>query len=308
MKKFRIFAVIVLALVLVLGTIQFCIADPFNVDVEGEGDNVKLVFTLNGKKYELNLNPYTGDVENANKSDTSANGEITIEEAKSIALKDAGVTNATFTKEKRDHDDGRAVYEIEFIYDNKEYEYEIAVSGGSILKKDIDYERYGSTANNSGQYSITAEEAENIALKDAGVSRNDVDFITSHQGRDDGIYLYDVEFFAGDKKYEYEINASKGNILQSDIDYERYRGGNGNNGANNGSTTAQTTITAEEAENIALKDAGVSRSSVRYIKSKLDRDDGRTVYEVEFAVDYTEYEYEINAADGNIISKDMDRD
>ena len=61
MKKFRIFAVIVLALVLVLGTIQFCIADPFNVDVEGEGDNVKLVFTLNGKKYELNLNPYTGN-------------------------------------------------------------------------------------------------------------------------------------------------------------------------------------------------------------------------------------------------------
>lgn len=306
MKKFRIFAVIVLALVLVLGTIQFCIADPFNVDVEGEGDNVKLVFTLNGKKYELNLNPYTGDVENANKSDTSANGEITIEEAKSIALKDVGVTDVTFTKEKRDYDDGRAVYEIEFIYGNTEYEYEIAVSGGSILKKDIDYERYGGTANNSGQYSITAEEAENIALKDAGVSRDNVDFITSHAGRDDGIYLYDVEFFAGDRKYEYEINASNGNIIQSDIDYERYSGGNA--GANNGGNTSQANITAEEAENIALKDAGVSRSSVRYIKSKLDRDDGRTVYEVEFAVDYTEYEYEINAADGNIISKDMDRD
>lgn len=306
MKKFRIFAVVVLALVLVLGTIQFCIADPFNVDVEGEGDNVKLVFTLNGKKYELNLNPYTGDVENANKSDTSANGEITIEEAKSIALKDAGVTDVTFTKEKRDYDDGRAVYEIEFIHGNTEYEYEIAVSGGSILKKDIDYERYGSIANNSGQYSITAEEAENIALKDAGVSRNDVDFITSHAGRDDGIYLYDVEFFAGDRKYEYEINASNGNIIQSDIDYERYSGGNA--GINNGGNTAQATITAEEAENIALNDAGVSRSSVRYIKSKLDRDDGRTVYEIEFAVDYTEYDYEINAADGNIVSRDMDRD
>lgn len=211
-------------------------------------------------------------------------------------------------KKKRDHDDGRAVYEIEFIYNNTEYEYEIAVSGGSILKKDIDYERYGSTANNSGQYSITAEEAENIALKDAGVSRNDVDFITSHQGRDDGIYLYDVEFFAGDKKYEYEINASNGNVLQSDTDYEKYSGGNTGNSTNNGSNTAQTNITAEEAENIALKDAGVSRNSLKYINSKLDRDDGRTVYEIEFAVDYTEYDYEINAADGNIISKDMDRD
>lgn len=305
MKKFRIFAVLIFALVIVAASIQACTANVFDVNVEETGNNVKLVFTLNGKKYELNLNPYTGDVENANKADTAAKGEITIEEAKSIALKDAGVTDVTFIKEKRDYDDGRAVYEIEFIYGNTEYEYEIAVSGGSILKKDIDYERYGNIVNNSGQYSITAEEAENIALKDAGVSRDDVVFITSHAGRDDGIYLYDVEFFAGDRKYEYEINASNGNILQSDIDYERYSGGNA--GTNNGGNTAQATITAEEAENIALNDAGVSRNSVRYINSKLDRDDGRTVYEVEFAVDYTEYEYEINAADGNIVSRDMDR-
>lgn len=309
MKKFRIFAVLVFALIIVAGSIQACTANVFDVDVEEKGSDVKLVFTLNGKKYELSLNPYTGNVENSAKTDVnkSANGEITIEEAKSIALKDAGVTDVTFIKEKRDYDDGRIVYEIEFIYDNKEYDYEIEASSGRILKTDIDYERYSGGVNNGDQYSITAEEAENIALKDAGIARGSVDFITSYAGRDDGIYLYEVEFFAGDKKYEYEIKASDGTILQSDMDYEKYRG-NAAGSTNNGGSSAQNTITAEEAENIALKDAGVARSSVRYINSKLDRDDGLTVYEVEFAVDYTEYDYEINAVNGNIVSRDIDRD
>lgn len=45
-------------------------------------------------------------------------------------------------------------------------------------------------------------------------------------------------------------------------------------------------------------------------KSKLDYDDGRQVYEIEFYVSgssgYTEYDYEIEAATGKIVSYDHD--
>ena len=43
-------------------------------------------------------------------------------------------------------------------------------------------------------------------------------------------------------------------------------------------------------------------------KAKLENDDGYTVYEVEFYKDRMEYEYKIDAATGEIIEYDMDRD
>lgn len=226
MKKFKIFAVIILAFVLVYGFIQVCFADAFNVDIEGQGDNVKLVFTINGKKYELSLNTYTGDV-TRDKDSTKSNTEkstgfgITLEEAKEIAEKDATVTAPAYKKEKTDSDDGRKVYEIEFIYDNKEYSYEIDAESGKILEKDIDYDidyNENNYKNNSGQYNITSEEAENIALKDAGVSRTDVKYINSHIDRDDGLYVYEVEFVVDNMEYDYEINSDSGVILSSDMD------------------------------------------------------------------------------------------
>lgn len=69
-------------------------------------------------------------------------------------------------------------------------------------------------------------------------------------------------------------------------------------------------ITKDEAEAIALKDAGYSASQTVYLRSQKDYDDGRTEYEVEFAVEnadgsYVEYDYEISA-DGRILSKDVD--
>ncbi len=69
-------------------------------------------------------------------------------------------------------------------------------------------------------------------------------------------------------------------------------------------------ITKADAEAIALKDAGYTERHVLYLRSQTDYDDGRTEYEVEFAVNnadgsYVEYDYEISA-DGRIISKDVD--
>lgn len=73
--------------------------------------------------------------------------------------------------------------------------------------------------------------------------------------------------------------------------------------------TAQTpaaTVTAEEAEAIALKNAGLTEQEVRFVKNKLDYDDGILQYEIEFVKGHTEYEYDINATTGAIISADID--
>ncbi|MBR6800654.1 MAG: PepSY domain-containing protein [Eubacteriaceae bacterium] len=64
---------------------------------------------------------------------------MTLAEAKSIALKNAGVSSgeATFTTARKDRDDGVSYYEIEFCSAGVEYEYEISLSG-KIIDKEID--------------------------------------------------------------------------------------------------------------------------------------------------------------------------
>lgn len=61
-------------------------------------------------------------------------------------------------------------------------------------------------------------------------------------------------------------------------------------------------IGESKAKEIALENAGVTESDISRYQSSKDRDDGKTLYEIQFASGDTEYEYEINAENGNIIS------
>ena len=77
------------------------------------------------------------------------------------------------------------------------------------------------------------------------------------------------------------------------------------NQSGTGSTTAS--ITAERAKEIALNHAGLTASQVTFARADLDRDDGRLVYDVEFYTsDYKEYDYEIDASTGAVLSYDYD--
>ncbi len=66
-------------------------------------------------------------------------------------------------------------------------------------------------------------------------------------------------------------------------------------------------ITKEDAQNIALKDAGYTAADVVYIKAEYDTDRGIEKWDVDFVVEadglYKDYDYEIKAADGTILEK-----
>ena len=69
-----------------------------------------------------------------------AAGRVTKEEAKQIALNKAGVTEeeATFTKAKRDYDDGREEYEFEFYANGMEYEVDVDANTGRVVKFEVE--------------------------------------------------------------------------------------------------------------------------------------------------------------------------
>ena len=175
----------------------------------------------------------------------------------------------------------------------------VTLSGGNEITDADSFDQTGGNTGTSTGAAITAERAKEIALSDAGLSASQVSFIRSQLDRDDGRLVYDVEFYntATYTEYDYEIDAGTGAIVSSDFDAEYYT-----------RPSTGTTITAERAKEIALSDAGLSASQVSFIRSQLDWDDGRQIYEVEFynTATYTEYDYEIDAGTGAILSRDYD--
>ena len=242
-----------------------------------------------------------------NASDKAYIGE---DKAKAAALAHAGLSEAdvSWMKTEFDFEDGVMVYEIEFWVDSYEYSYDINATTGDIVSYEKDREGKApsqNTANsgntNSSTSYITEAEAKAAALAHAGLSESDVTFVFVELDYDDGRAEYEIEFWAGNTEYDYEIDAANGSILSYDHDAEYYAPSQ--NTANSGSL-----ISSEEAKSIALAHAGVSVADVREFECELDKDDGYSLYEIEFKSGGYEYSYEIDATNGTIIKQEKDRD
>ena len=143
--------------------------------------------------------------------------EVTLEEAKQIALDKAGVTadQALFTKAHYDHDDGRVVVDIEFYVGNTEYELDVDATSGEVTEFETE-EHALSDANGS----ITMDAAKQIALAKAGMKETDVKFTKAHLDTDDGRSVYEIEFRVNGMEYEFDIDANTGAILEFDADLD----------------------------------------------------------------------------------------
>ena len=280
-----------------------------------------ITFYANGGEYEYLVRAKDGVILKK-ESDLPGNGvntgavtagTITEDEAKNIALNDAGLSSdaVTFTKVEMDQKDGRSVYDLTFYTETTEYEYEIHADNGAIYSKskegtsvpvggEVQQETTQQTTQQTAQQTaagqITAEEAKNIALTDAGVAAADATFYEEKLDYDDGVSVYDISFYTATHDYDYDIQADTGRIYSRSVEQHESQAG-GNPGAY---------IGVDEAKTIAANHAGVAVADVVFSKAKLENDDGRAVYEIEFYYGTTEYEYEINASTGDILEYDAD--
>ena len=65
-------------------------------------------------------------------------------------------------------------------------------------------------------------------------------------------------------------------------------------------------ISADKAKKIALGDAKLAEKDVTFVKVELEFEDNRLVYDVEFYSGNIEYDYDIDAVSGAIVSADKD--
>lgn len=292
------------------------------------------LYTVSGE-FDYNVDAWTGEILKgpANVSNIpgtstppGTSGGISAHKAKSIALTDAGVSesSALGLRVKQDWDDGVAIYEVEFRYNGAEYEYDIRSSDGSILKSERDDDNdYSYAAVPSASGSLVGEAAaQSAALTHAGVKESDTSYLSCRLEYDDGrVECYEVEFQAGTTQYEYEIGPYDGAVWKAERETRAAvpasgatTGTSGNTvGSSAGNSSGATSggsslISAEAAKSTALAHAGVSASNVYEFKCELDRDDGVSLYEVEFKSGGMEYEYEIDAYTGAVLKAEQDRD
>lgn len=186
-------------------------------------------------------------------------------------------------------------------------------------------------SQNNGQ-DIGRDAALEAALNDAGVAESDTTRLQVSEDRDDGKKTYEIRFDASGKEYEYEILASDGKIMSSDVENidngtgtvqdQQAAGQNSDtqnnaqentqgNNASSGNTAAQNpqnanvAVSMEEATSTALgKVPGATQNDIRI---ELDFDDGKYKYEGDIIYQQQEYDFEIDANTGAVLSWSQER-
>ena len=148
--------------------------------------------------------------------------------AKQAALSHAGLSasDATDWKVKREWDDGRLEYEIEFWCGTDEYDYTIDGHSCAVLKHEVDHHQEHDAPHHGGTGADTAAPSGDIgaaaakaaALAHAGVTESQTTKMKVEQDRDDGRLEYEVEFDVGRTEYEYTIDGVTGAILEYEQD------------------------------------------------------------------------------------------
>ena len=231
----------------------------------------RLVFNDKRTQWTYLINAVNGDILEKNELALF----ISLEEAKDIALKDAGIKDKSdgkvvFTKEELSRNSGRPCWILEFYTAEFQYFYKIDAKTGEIIFFD---------------YHIDIRKAKEIALTDAGVYADIAKItFTVEEYVGGGIktpYFYFV--FNNDAiQWSYRIDATLGIVLEK--------------------SEVTLLISLQKAREIALNDAGITdENEATFTKEELNRSTDRPCWILEFYTEKYQYFYKIDAKTGEIV-------
>lgn len=244
---------------------------------------------------------------------------IPIEEAQEAALKAADIeaADADISATTLSEVAGVTCYKVEFTSGEYAYAYTINAETGAVMEMSSQEQNAQASGTQTeaadpeasaqaqtsapttaqtatGTGTVDEAAAQKIALEHAGVKAADATIIKSKLDYEDGHQVYDIEWYAGGAKYDYEIAADTGEIISSAYE-EKTMGANSNN----------VTVSEADAKKTALDRVSGATDKDIY-EWKLDYDDGRPEYEGKIIYGGMEYEFTIDAATGSIIEWDAE--
>ena len=240
----------------------------------------RLVFADAKTQWTYRIDAVLGTVLEKQQKEIVTTDFISLEEAKEIALKDAGLNEATqkivFTREELSRNSGKPCYILEFYTAKKQYSYKVDAKNGSIME---------------AYHVILLADAKKIALDDAGVNVKVV-FTTEDlvAGGIKSPYYYFV-FESDSARWTYKIDAVLGVIMDKTCDKII-------------SSTPEF-IGLEKAKQIALEDAGLDEAAQKIVftREELSRNSGKPCYILEFYTAEKQYSYKVDAVSGDILEK-----
>ena len=149
--------------------------------------------------------------------------------------------------------------------------------------------------NATGTGTVDEAAAQKIALEHAGVKETDATITKSKLDYEDGRQVYDIEWYAGGAKYDYEIAADTGEIISSAYEEKTM-----------GADSKNVTVSEADAKKTALDRVSGATDKDLY-EWKLDYDDGRPEYEGKIIYGGTEYEFTIDASTGSVMEWDAEK-
>lgn len=299
------------------------------VELDRDDRKFEVDFICGDYEFEYDIDASTGSVTDWDRENRKQNGgsgnsgtttptpvtDIGEPAARAAAFAHACVkeSDAERIRVKREYDDGRLEYEIEFYVGTVEYDYTVDGATGGVLLSKIDshecspgnhhyegssgshhdHHGSGSTGASTGTKDIGEAAAKKAAFTHAGVAEADVTGLKVEREYDNGRLEYEIEFFVGTTEYEYMIDGTTGSILVSKIEKHEWPNGSGSISTNDIGETA--------AKKAAFTHAGIAEADVTGLKIERDNDNGRLEYEIEFYVGSTEYEYKIDGITGKVL-------
>ena len=243
----------------------------------------RLVFADAKTQWTYRIDAVLGTVLEKQQKEIVTTDFISLEEAKEIALKDAGLNEATqkivFTREELSRNSGKPCYILEFYTAKKQYSYKVDAKNGSIIE---------------AYHFILLADAKKIALDDAGVNVKVV--FTTEELVAGGIkspYYY-FAFESDSARWTYKIDAVLGVIMDKTCDKII--------------PLAPEFIGLEKAKQIALEDAGLDEATQKIVftREELSRNQGKPCYILEFYTDRCAYSYKVDAVSGDILEKNIE--
>ena len=243
----------------------------------------RFVFADTKTQWTYRIDAVLGTVLEKQQKEIVTTDFISLEEAKEIALKDAGLNESTqkivFTREELNRNSGKPCYILEFYTAKKQYSYKVDAKNGSIIE---------------AYHFILLADAKKIALDDAGVNVKVV--FTTEELVAGGIkspYYYFV-FESDSARWTYKIDAVLGVIMDKTFDKII--------------PLAPEFIGLEKAKQIALEDAGLDEATQKIVftREELSRNQGKPCYILEFYTDKCAYSYKVDAVSGDILEKNIE--
>ena len=239
---------------------------------------------------------------------------ISMEAAQEVALKAANIAaeDAAISATTLNEVAGTSCYKVEFTSGDYAYAYTVNAETGAVMemssreKNAVDTQAQteatvpaADSATTQSSAAATAqtvtgtvdeEMAQKIALEHAGVKATDATITKSKLDYEGRRQVYEIEWYAGGKKYDYEIAVDTGEILSSGYD-EKTAGWSGSN---------SVTVSEADAKQTALgRVSGATEKDI--YEWQFDYDDGRPEYEGKIIYGGTEYDFTIDASSGAVI-------